>query len=144
MELQHGREKEFLMLCNKSYNKNATRLRENSSVSECEEHELWEWLKKQFGANEEELEGLWLLIERSDILARDRTMNEGYKWARSHDFAKEMALSIEKAEAPMRQLIDEFTEREEAMVRHAQETNKWRSSALLMKNCPHHMGSDQI
>ena len=144
VELPYMRQKEFLVLCNRSYNKNAKRLRENSPVSECEENELWGWLEKQFGENEEELEALSLLFERSDVLARDRTMDEGYKWVRSDDCAKEMALSIERAEAPMRQLIAEFTEREEVIVQNAQEINRWRSGSLLMKNCPYHMGSAQL
>lgn len=142
LEFEHGTEKEFVMLCNKSYKKNAKRLRENSS--QCEEDELWEWLGIKFEENQEALEGLSLLINHSDVLARDRTMDEGYRWARSNEIEKEIARSIEKAEAPMRRIIDEFKEGEEAMVRHLQETNRWRSSSLLMKNCPNHMGSDEM
>ena len=56
------------------------------------------------------------MIERSDEFARDETMNEGYMWAGSGDIEKEIAGSIEKAEARMRLIIDEFKEREEALV----------------------------
>lgn len=144
-QLEHETAKEFMTVCDESYKKNA--ILSGDTLWRGAEDDIWEWLKTQFGENQEALEALEalsLLIEKSDNFVRGWAMKEGYRWLSSDDIEKEMASGIEKSNAAMKVVIDEFREREEAIGRAEQETNRWRSRALPMTNCPCHMGIAQI
>ena len=142
---EHEIEKEFMTRCDDSYKKNF-RL-SGDTLWRGAEDDMWEWLKTQFGESQEvleALEALSLLMQKSDNFVREWTKKEGCRWISSQDAEKQMALGIEKSNKDMKIVIDEFREREKAIMRNEKETNRWRSRSLEMMDCPHHTGSAQL